>query len=99
MRLFEILSEDVEFYEEDEKRPTIKDRVDNLKKDICIVILGLGILVGVTSINNGFTLTTETQQLQEVEENFEDGIGKSDIINTERIQDISEGYDTSEITL
>ena len=45
MGLFKILIEDYNYYEDDEKRPTIEERLETMKKDIIAFFIGIVVLI------------------------------------------------------
>jgi len=52
MGLFKILSEDYNYYEDDEKRPTIEDRLEAVKKDVIALFIGIAALIAIVFFVN-----------------------------------------------
>ncbi|WP_027431042.1 hypothetical protein [Lachnospira multipara] len=52
MGLFKILSEDYNYYEDDEKRPTIEERLEAVKKDVIALFIGIAALIAIVFFVN-----------------------------------------------
>lgn len=52
MGLFKILSEDYNYYEDDEKRPTIEERLKAVKKDVIALFIGIAALIAIVFFVN-----------------------------------------------
>lgn len=52
MELFKILSEDHNYYEDDEKRPTIEERLEAMKKDIIALFIGIAVFTAIVFFVN-----------------------------------------------
>ena len=52
MELFKILSEDYNYYEDDEKRPTIEERLEAMKKDIIALFIGIAVFTAIVFFVN-----------------------------------------------
>ena len=52
MGLFKILSEDYNYYEDDEKRPTIEERLEAVKKDVIALFIVIAALIAIVFFVN-----------------------------------------------
>lgn len=69
MGLFKILSEDYNYYEDDEKRPTIEERLEAVKKDVIALFIGIAALIAIVFFVNERNINQdrETNGINEVD--------------------------------
>lgn len=69
MGLFKIFSEDYNYYEDDEKRPTIEERLEAVKKDVIALFIGIAALIAIVFFVNERNINQdrETNGINEVD--------------------------------